>query len=92
MIRSIAHKGLEKFFLTGSKAGIRAVDTPRLRLVLATLDVAENLTDIEAPGLHLHSLKGDLAGYWAVTVRANWRLIFKFDGGNVHLLDYLDYH
>ncbi len=92
MIKSFGHKGLERFFLTGSKAGIKAVHAERLRLMLAMLDQARVVEDMAAPGLRLHALKGDLAGYWSATVQANWRLIFKFDGADAHLVDYLDYH
>jgi proteic killer suppression protein len=92
MIKSFAHKGLERFFLKGSKAGIKAVHADRLRLMLAMLDQARVVEDMDAPGLRLHALKGDLSGYWSVTVQANWRLIFQFDGADAHLVDYLDYH
>ena len=92
MIKSFAHKGLERFFLKGSKAGIKAVHADRLRLMLALLDQARVVEDMDAPGLRLHALKGDLSGYWSVTVQANWRLIFQFDGADAHLVDYLDYH
>ena len=50
------------------------------------------IEEMDAPGLRLHALKGDLSGYWSVTVQANWRLIFQFDGADAHLVDYLDYH
>ena len=92
MIKSFAHKGLERFFLKGSKAGIKAVHADRPRLMLAMLDQARVVEDMDAPGLRLHALKGDLSGYWSVTVQANWRLIFQFDGADAHLVDYLDYH
>jgi proteic killer suppression protein len=92
MIKSFAHKGLERFFLKGSKAGIKAVHADRLRLMLAMLDQARVVEDMDAPGLRRHALKGDLSGYWSVTVQANWRLIFQFDGADAHLVDYLDYH
>lgn len=91
-IKSFDHKGLEQFFLTGSKAGIQAIHAKRLRLILALLDQARVIDDMVAPGLHLHPLKGRLAGFWAVTVQANWRVIFRFENGDSYLLDYLDYH
>jgi toxin HigB-1 len=92
MIRTFAHKGLERYFLTGSKAGIQDRHAKRLRLILALLDQARRLEDVAAPGLHLHPLQGDLAGYWAVTVQANWRVKFRFEAGDAHAVDYLDYH
>lgn len=56
------------------------------------LNGAGKVTDMNFPGSHLHQLKGDLEDYWAVTVKANWRIIFQFENGNATLVDYLDYH
>lgn len=92
MIQSLAHKGLERFFHTGSKAGIQPIQADRLRLILALLDEARTVEDMSAPSLRLHPLKGDLAGFWSVTVQANWRIVFRFVGGDVHVVDYLDHH
>jgi proteic killer suppression protein len=92
MVKSFAHKGLERFFLTGSKAGIRAMHAPRLQLLLALLDQAKQVSDVDAPGLRLHALQGDLQGFWSITVQANWRIIFRYESGDVYLTDYLDYH
>jgi proteic killer suppression protein len=92
MIKTFAHKGLERFFLTGSKTGIQPMQAGRLRLLLSMLDQALNVDDMAAPGLRLHALKGDLAGFWSVTVQANWRVIFRFDNGDAYVVDYLDYH
>ena len=50
------------------------------------------MEDMDAPGLRLHQLKGKKSAYWAVTVQSNWRMIFKFDAGDAHVVDYLDYH
>jgi len=92
MIKSFTHKGLERFFATGSQAGIQAIHSKRLRLILALLNEAATLDDIDAPALRLHSLKGDLAGFWSVTVQANWRVIFRFENDDVYVVDYVDYH
>jgi len=92
MIKSFTHKGLELFFTVGSKSGIAAMHAGRLGLLLALLDQARSVQDMDAPGLRLHPLKGDMEGFWAVTVQANWRLVFRFDGGDAHVVDYLDYH
>ena len=92
MIRSFSHPGLEKFFLTDNKAGIRPMHAKRLKLLLAMLDQARTVGDMDAPGLRLHELKGDRAGFWSVTVQANWRMIFRFEAGDAHVVDYLDYH
>jgi proteic killer suppression protein len=93
MIKTFAHKGLEAFFRTGSKAGIRPDHASRLRLQLGALDSATQVEDMAVPGWRLHPLKGSLAGHHAVTVNGNWRLTFRFlEDGNVELVDYQDYH
>jgi len=92
VIRSFAHKGLEKFFRTGSKAGIQAQHAARLRIQLGMLDDIGAPEDMNAPGWRLHPLKGDLAGHWSITVNGNWRLTFRFEGEDAILVDYQDYH
>ena len=92
MIKSFAHKGLEKFFLTGSKAGIQPRHEKRLRLILAQLHQARTLEDMNIPTLRLHELKGSRQGVWSVTVQANWRITFRFVDGDAEVVDYEDYH
>jgi len=92
VIKSFRHKGLERFFLTGSKAGIQSTHAARLRLQLARLDAASGPQDMNLPGWRFHSLGEDLAGHFAVTVNKNWRLIFTFEGEDAVLVDYKDYH
>ena len=92
MIKTFAHKGLERFYRTGSKAGIKAIHAKRLGLILALLEQARVIEDMSAPGLALHPLYGNLAGQWAVTVQANWHVIFRFANGDAEIINYLDYH
>jgi len=92
VIRSYRHKGLKRFAETGSKAGVQAKHAPRLRRLLTALDVASRPEDLNAPGNDLHALKGDFEGHWAVRVSGNWRLTFAFEGDDVVLVDYHDYH
>ncbi|MFN0317194.1 MAG: type II toxin-antitoxin system RelE/ParE family toxin [Burkholderiales bacterium] len=92
MIKSFLHKGLERFFRTGSRAGIQPAHAKRLRLQLARLDTASGAEDMDLPGWRLHALKGDLKGHWAVWVDQNWRMTFRFDGEHAVLVDYQDYH
>ncbi len=92
MVKNFAHKGLEAFFLTGSKAGIQPLHAKRLQLQLASLNRARKPEDMAAPGWKLHPLKGVLSGHWAVSVDANWRLIFKFENGDAEVVNYQDYH
>ena len=92
MIRSFRHAGLEKFFLTGSKAGIQPKHAEKLSLQLFALNRAKSAADMESAGWDLHGLKGDLRGHWAVKVNANWRITFTFEGEDAMLVDYRDYH
>ena len=92
VIQSFAHKGLARFYQTGSKSGIQAKHTERLRLILTNLDQAEGPEDMDLPGLALHELKGRRKGVWAVKVSGNWRVTFHFVGGNAERVSYEDYH
>lgn len=92
MIRSFRHRGLQRFFETGSKAGIQPKHAGRLRLQLGRLDAATGPEDMSLPGWRLHPLKGDLAGHLAVWVDGNWRLTFRFVGADAEIVDYQDYH
>lgn len=92
MIKSFRHKGLRRFFETGGKSGIQADHAKRIRMQLAALDTARVIEDMDIPGFKLHALKGRLRGRWSIRVSGNWRLTFEFRDGNVHVLDYEDYH
>jgi proteic killer suppression protein len=92
VIKTFRHKGIERFFSIGSKAGIQAAHAARLARQLQRLDVARRPQDMNIPGWRLHPLKGDLAGHWSVAVSGNWRLTFAFDGEDAVLVDYRDYH
>jgi toxin HigB-1 len=92
MILSFRHKGLEAFFLSGSVAGIQPIHAKRLREQLTALNVATCPADLARPAWRLHGLTGSRQGFLSLTVQANWRLVFRFDGANVELLEYLDYH
>ncbi len=92
MIQSFKHKGLEKFYEKGSTKGIQSDHARKLRMQLAALDTAQSIEDMDIPGYRLHQLKGERKGYWSIAVNANWRLTFEFVDGNVHILNYEDYH
>jgi toxin HigB-1 len=92
MIRTFRHAGLEKFFKTGSKAGIQPAHAKKLRVLLTNLDEAEKPQDMDFIAWDLHELRGDLAGHWSVKVNGNWRVTFRFDGEDAILVDYQDYH
>lgn len=93
MIKSFRHKGLERFFREGSKAGIQPKHAKRLRLQLGRLDTARSAHDMNLPGWKCHLLKhGSLAGHWAVWVDEIYRLTFTFEGADAVLVGYQDYH
>lgn len=92
MIKSFRHKGIERFFTTGSRAGIQPKHAARLALQLNLLDTVKRPEQMQVSGWHLHALQGELDGHWAVRVSGNWRLTFKFEGEDAVLVDYQDYH
>jgi toxin HigB-1 len=91
MIRSIRHKGLKRLYEDDDRRGVMTEHAVRLRDILARLDAAATVSDMDLPGFRLHPLKGELKGLWAVTVRANWRVIFRFAEGEALDVDYVDY-
>ncbi len=91
MIKSFKHKGLQKFFESGSLTGIRPEHKQKLRIRLAALDTAICIEDIALPGFRLHPLKGKKKELWAIDVSKNWRIVFKFQDGNAYIVDYEDY-
>jgi proteic killer suppression protein len=92
MIRGFKHKGLERLFERGDRSRVRADLVHKIENILATLDSAESPQGLNLPGYRLHPLKGDRKGFWSVTVRANWRIIFRFENGNAFDVDLVDYH
>lgn len=92
MIQSFRHKGLRRFYETGSVAGIQPKHEKRLRMLLAALDSAQMVADMDVPGFRLHPLKGEKKGRWSVWVNGNWRVTFEFRDGQAYVLDYEDHH
>ena len=86
------HKGLERYFLPGSEAGVQAAHARKLQLILGRLNASAAPRDMNLPGLYLHELKGDRQGTWSVRVSGNWRVTFQFDGTDAVAVDYEDYH
>jgi proteic killer suppression protein len=91
MIRSFRHKGLKRLHQDDDPRGMIAEHAEKLCDILARLDAAGTTADMDLPGFRLHALKGKLRGFWAVTVRANWRVIFRFADRDAFDVDYLDY-
>ena len=92
MIKSFRHKGLKRLYDNDDRSKLAAQDVDKIARILARLDASRAPQDMDAPGFRLHPLKGDLKGFWAVTVRANWRVIFRFDGEDAKDVDLTDYH
>jgi toxin HigB-1 len=93
MIGFIRHKALRSLFETGTSKGLSVDLVPRLRRMLTALQAADDLKQLESiPGWRLHALKGDMLGYWSLSVSGNWRLIFKWKDGVAEELDLVDYH
>jgi len=92
MIRSIRHKGLKRLHEDDDPRGVLAEHAEKLRDILARLDAARKVEDMDLPGFRLHALKGGRRGFWAVTVRANWRVVFRFADHDALDVNYLDYH
>ena len=92
MIKTFRHKGLQRFYQKGGTSGIQPRHARRLRLLLAALDTAFTIDDMDVPGFRLHRLKGRARNRWSVWVNGNWRITFEFRDGNAYVLDYEDYH
>ncbi|NJN81717.1 MAG: peptidase [Caldilineaceae bacterium] len=92
MIQSFRHKGLAALYYEDQTKGVLQAQAKRLRQILSLLETAITIQDMDAPGLKLHPLKGNMTGFYAVSVSGNWRVIFRFEEGNVEDVDLVDYH
>ena len=92
MIESFKHKGLRQLFEDDNPRGLNAEHVRKLKQILAALHAAERIEALNLPTFRLHPLKGDRAGVWSITVRANWRVIFRFENGKALDVDLVDYH
>lgn len=92
MIRRFRHRGLRRLFEDDDGRGLNARHVERVRRVLTYLDRASSPHDVDLPGWRLRPLKGELTGVWSVTINGNWRIVFRFENGDVTDVDYLDYH
>ncbi len=92
MILSIRHKGLKRLYEDDDARGVIKEHLVKLRDILARLDAADTIRDLDLPGFRPHPLRGELKGSWAIIVRANWRVVFRFADGDAMDVDYVDYH
>lgn len=92
MIRGFRHRGLKRLYEKDERRGLSADQVCKIGRILARLDEAAGPDDMDLPGFRLHPLKGDLKGCWAVSVSGNWRIVFRFAGGDAYDIDLVDYH
>jgi proteic killer suppression protein len=92
VIESFKHKGLKRLFEEDDRSKLGPDMVEKIRLILSALEEAGSIDDLNQPSFRLYQLKGDFKGYWAVTVRANWRIVFQFKGDNASNVDLVDYH
>ena len=92
MIQTFRHRGLKRLYERGDLSRVRADQVERIALALADLDEANKPSDLNLPGYRLHPLKGDQKGFWSISISANWRIIFRFEEGDVYDVDLVDYH
>jgi proteic killer suppression protein len=92
MIRSFRHKGLRQLFEHDDGSKLPPDMLMRIRIILSALHAADGIEGTNIPTFRLHALKGELKGFFSVAVRANWRIIFRFVGGDVFDVDFVDYH
>jgi proteic killer suppression protein len=92
MIEGFRHKGLKRLYEDNDRRLLPPDMVERIRTVLAALDSAKVIEDLARPSFKLHPLKGELKGFWAITVRANWRIIFRFEDATAFEIDFVDYH
>jgi proteic killer suppression protein len=92
VIKSFKHRGLKRLYERGDVRQIRPDLLDRVEDILSRLDAAKTPQAMNLPGYRLHPLRGDLQGFWSVTVRANWRIIFRFEGTDAFDVESIDYH
>ena len=92
MVRTFRHRGLKRLFQRNDARGLSPDQVNRIEDVLAHLDSATRPADLDLPGYRLHRLRGDLKGFWSVTISGNWRIIFRVEDGDVYDVDLVDYH
>ena len=92
MIRHFRHRGLKRLYENDDRREVNPQHSDKIARMLARLDVATRPQELNVPGFRLHPLKGDLAGYWSITVSANWRIIFRFEKSDATDVDLVDYH
>lgn len=92
MIESFRHKGLRQLFEDDNARGVNSDHVTKLRVILTVMNTAKEIGDLDVATFRLHALTGNLRGLWSITIRANWRIVFRFEDGGVWDVDLVDYH
>lgn len=92
MIASFKSRALRRFLLRSDAKPLQPEHVERIAMILDRLDAATSPADMDIPGMDFHALAGDRKGEYAVTVRANWRITFAWDGEDAVDVNYVDYH
>ena len=92
MIKSFKHRGLRQLFEDDNPKGLNPEHVRKIRQILGVMHAARKIAEMDVATFRLHPLTGDLKGYWSVTVRANWRIVFRFEDGKAIDVDLVDYH
>ena len=92
MIQTFRHRGLRQGYETGDLSRVKPQLAKRIAVALADLDSASKPSDLDMGGYRLHPLKGDMRGLWSIAVASNWRIVFRFEDGDAHDVDLIDYH
>ena len=92
MIVGFRHRGLKRLFEKDDASGVRTDLLDKVRTILTQLNESQTIGDMRMTSFHLHPLKGDMKGLWSVTVRANWRIVFRFTDGDADAVELIDYH
>ncbi len=92
MIVGFRHKGLRQLYESDDRSRLQQALVRKISIILAALDEAETITDMDRPAFRLHALKGELAGSWSIWVNGNWRITFSFEDGRAEDVDLVDYH
>lgn len=92
MIKSFIHKGLQQFYENGTTKGIQFEHLKKIKMRLVALDTSFSIEDLRLPGFNLHQLKGERSEIYSIKVSGNWRITFRFEDGDVYIVNYEDYH
>ena len=92
MIKTIKTKSIKRLYENDDRSKLPADMVDRIRNIVSSLDSANSLDDLNIPSYKLHPLTGNRNGQWSITVRSNWRIVFKFENGNAYDVEFVDYH